>query len=86
MVDNDYMLTTFDNPFNPFDDFVAWWKYDMRLGHDTCGLLAKEAATSSVFSDAVNEKYINDAMDRICAAFPMIWKKVLRSDYKTKVS
>lgn len=86
MAKEDYMLTTFDNPFNPFDDFIAWWKYDLRLGHDTCGLLAKEANTSSIFSDEINEAFIDDAMDKICKDYPMIFKKVLRDDYKKKVS
>ena len=24
----DCMLTTFDNPYNPFDDFTLWMMYD----------------------------------------------------------
>lgn len=79
--EEEFMLTTFDNPFNPFDDFIAWYKFDMLLGHDCCGTLAREAATSEVFSDAVNEKYIREAADRICTEEPMIYRKVFRSDF-----
>ena len=80
--DADYMLTTFDNPFNPFKDFEAWWKEDLRLGHDCCGSLARVAATSEVFSDEVNDKLIQSAMDQICSEEPMIYRKVTVDDFK----
>lgn len=35
------MLTTTDNPINPFDDWDAWYSEDLRLGHDTCGYIAR---------------------------------------------
>ena len=44
--EKDSMLTTFDNRFNPFTDFIRWWKEDLRLGHDCCGTLAREANLS----------------------------------------
>lgn len=81
-MNKDYMLTTYDNPFNPFKDFIRWWKEDMRLGHDTCGFLAKKAATSPIFSDEVNELETERAMNEIVSDYPLIWKKVLDSDYK----
>lgn len=84
--DNDTMLTTYDNPLNPFTDFEAWWKYDMLLGWDCCGTLAKEALTSESFSDEVNEKIIDDAMERICERYPMIYRIVARKDYEKAAS
>lgn len=38
--DNDVMLTTFDNVFNPYENFDEWWNEDRRLGHKTNELLA----------------------------------------------
>ena len=32
---DDFMLTTTDNPFNPWIDFDTWYAEDIRLGHDT---------------------------------------------------
>jgi len=78
---DDYMLTTYDNPYNPFTNFERWFKEDLFLGHDTCGWLAREANTSSILGDEVNEEEINDAMDRIVEMEPTIYKKVLASDY-----
>jgi hypothetical protein len=34
-----FMLTTIDNPINPFKDWDSWYNMDIALGHDTCGLL-----------------------------------------------
>lgn len=81
----EFMLTTYDNPFNPFDDFEIWWKFDLRLGHDCCGVLAREALTSELYSDEVNNKIIKDATDEIVKRNPTLFRKVFRSDYKTAV-
>lgn len=82
MEEKDSMLTTFDNPFNPFTDFVRWWKEDLLLGHDCCGLLAREANTSDIASDEVNDKATIEAMERIVKNEPMIYKIVYPSDYE----
>lgn len=83
---DDYMLTTHDNPFNPFTDFETWYKYDMTLGHDCCGELAREACISDVASDEVNDGYVLAAMDRLVERWPLIFKKVSASDYDLKVA
>lgn len=80
-IDTDFMLTTFDNPFNPFNDFEAWFKEDLRLGHDTCGLIARTANTSDIASNEVNEEDIDRAMDEIVSREPLIYKKVKKEDY-----
>ncbi len=83
---DEYMLSTYDNPISPFDEFEAWWKYDMLLGHDCCGTLAREANTSPLFSDEVNEKYIDDAVDRLIQMDPTLYRKVYRSDFKVAMA
>lgn len=79
----DYMLTTYDNPFNPFTEFDVWFKEDHRLGHNCCELLATIAATSPILSDELNDRDTQVAMDAIVKSEPMIYKKVQLSDYKT---
>lgn len=80
-MDKDSMLTTFDNPFNPFNDFDRWWKEDLLLGHDCCGLLARESNVSDVANDNVNDKAIIDAMKKITKDNPTIYKIVYESDF-----
>lgn len=77
---DEFMLTTFDNPFNPFEDFIAWWKYDLILGHDCCGTLARFSNVSDIASDEVNEAAIDEAMDEICRREPCIYRKIRRTD------
>ena len=77
---NDEMLTTYDNVFNPFENFEAWWKEDLRLGHDCCGMLAKVASLNEVGSDSVNDAEVSRAMDEIIASEPTIYKKVTRTE------
>lgn len=83
-MEKDSMLTTFDNPFNPFDDFSRWWKEDLLLRHDCCGVLAREANTNDIASDEVNDKAIIEAMNRIVEREPLIYKIVVRSDFSPK--
>ena len=82
--EKDSMLTTFDNRFNPFTDFIRWWKEDLRLGHDCCGTLAREANLSMISSDEINDKQTIEAMNRIVKENPMIYKIVYESDFETK--
>ena len=81
-MEKDSMLTTFDNPFNPFTEFDRWWKEDLLLGHNCCGLLANESNVSDVSRDEVNDKAIIEAMERIVKREPMIYKIVYQSDFK----
>ena len=34
-----FMITTFDNPCNPFKDFKQWFAYDSIAGYNTCAWL-----------------------------------------------
>ena len=81
MADNNCMITTYDNSFNPFDNFIAWYKEDMRLGHDTCGLLARTAQINAFSSDYLKEQAEEEAIDVLVSTYPEIFKKVYRSDY-----
>lgn len=46
----EFMLTTIDNPFNPFTDFDSWYEFDESKGYQTCGLLARVSKFSSALS------------------------------------
>ena len=60
-----YMLTTIDNPYNPFTQFDEWLHYDIQQGYNTCGYLARIAKTSIELSEYDNELAIQDAINEI---------------------
>lgn len=78
------MLTTYDNPINPFTEFKSWWKLDLILGHDCCGLLARTANLSDISSDEKKEKEILEAMQEIVKENPTIYKIVSEEDYNVE--
>ena len=59
------MLTTIDNPYDPFEDFKSWFKYDVEHGYNTCGYLARISCTTDQFTDEENAIEIENAIDEI---------------------
>lgn len=59
------MLTTVDNPHSPFDEWDAWFQYDLRAGHNTSGLLARIAVVSHELSEKDFNLAIESAIDEI---------------------
>lgn len=54
------MLSTFDNPFNPFDNFSEWYKFDLEKEHHTCSRIDRIAKLSSEMS----QKEVDEEMER----------------------
>ena len=59
------MLTTIDNPFNPFTQWDEWKRYDEDKKYYTCSYLARIAKTSDDLSEADYNKAIDDAIEEI---------------------
>ena len=49
-------LTTIDNPYDPFAQFDAWFRFDEGKGYHSCAYLARIARTSDQLSGAENEQ------------------------------
>lgn len=60
-----HMLTTVDNPYDPFTEFDAWYIYDLSHGYDSLGLLARVAVTSDELSEADQSDAIELAIEEI---------------------
>lgn len=72
-------LTTFDNPFSPFDQFPQWLLFDNEKGYGTCSYLGRIARTSNEFSDEENLRETERAIDEIIKYDPFnIYRKVRR--------
>jgi hypothetical protein len=59
------MLTTVDNPFDPFTQFDQWYEWDERSGYRTSGLLARIVTTSDELSEVDQELAIDQAMQQV---------------------
>lgn len=59
------MLTTTDNPYNPFTQFDDWLRFDEDKGYHTCAYLARIATTSDELSDADQALSNEQAIDEI---------------------
>ena len=72
-------LTTFDNPFDPFEQFSDWFRFDVDKGYYSCAYLARIAKTYDHLSDQESDEEIERASDEIVKHdFLNIYKKVKR--------
>lgn len=76
-----YRLTTIDNPFDPFEQFDSWFLFDVEKGYNTCAYLGRIAKTSEQLSDEENDREVERAIDEIIKYdFMNIYKKVRKQD------
>ena len=89
---NEFMLTTIDNPFDPFEQFTSWFLFDVEKGYNTswflfdvekgyntCSRLARIANISGELSEKEVDEEIERAIDEIIKYdFTNIYKKVKR--------
>lgn len=73
------MLTTVDNPFDPFEQFTSWFMFDEEKGYHTCSYLGRIARTSDQLSEEENVLENERAIDEILKYdFRNIYKKVVQ--------
>lgn len=73
------MITTIDNPFDPFYQFDDWYAFDTQKGYNTCDYLAKLAYGSKELSPLDQMQAVEQAIDRIVLHDLFgIYKKVKR--------
>lgn len=72
------MLTTDDNPFDPFEQFDEWYIFDEAKGYCTSGYVARIVRTANDLSKEDQENAIEAAIDEIVAMHPLgHYKKVV---------
>jgi hypothetical protein len=77
----EYMLTTVDNPFDPFTQFDEWYAMDSRLGYNTPGLLAAISQQSNELSEIDQLVVVQQAIDEIVSENVLgVHRKVKRGD------
>jgi len=64
-MNDEYMVSTEDNPYNYYTEFDQWYREDLRLGYNTLGLLARRTRTSDALSPNLELAAITEAIDEI---------------------
>ena len=62
---DEVMLTTEDNPFDPFTEFEDWNLFDTRNGYNTLAYIARVAVTSPNISVPNQHYAVKLAIDEI---------------------
>ena len=79
------MLTTFDNPFDPFEQFTSWFLFDIEKGYNTCSYLARIAVLTDDMSQVEMDNEIERAIDEIIEYdFRNIYKKVTQNEVNSE--
>jgi len=74
-------LTTVDNPHSPFDDFSAWYAFDVASGYYTCDFLARIVKDSDQLSEADQDLAVEQAIDEIVYEnVTGVYRKVVKED------
>lgn len=80
----EHMLTTVDNPHDPFDNYDEWFEFDDRMGYHTPGYLARIVVSSEELSDQLQLEAIENAIDEIIeVSGDGFYKKVSREVQST---
>lgn len=73
------MLTTFDNPYDPFEQFSQWFMFDVEKGYYSCSRLARISKVEDDMSEKEKTIEIERAIDEIIQYdFMNIYKKVTK--------
>lgn len=76
------MLTTVDNPYNPFTHYTEWYNWDRDAGYNTPGLLARVAITSDELSETDQEEALMMAINEIVTQnVSGMHKKLISANY-----
>ena len=83
-ITNDCMLTTIDNPYDPFEQFDDWLMFDKEHHHNTCELVARNARISDDMTQKEEDAEMERAMNEIIKCDELVginkYIKVFRKD------
>lgn len=74
-----YMLTTVDNPYDPFTQFDNWYAFDEQKGYCSCGLIARLSPSLDDSESDLEQEAIDDAINAILDLFPELYTVVYKA-------
>lgn len=73
------MITTVDNPFDPFEDFDNWFQFDTEKGYYTSSRLCRIASFEDDMTEKEQFEELERAIDRLIEIDPLnMYKKVTK--------
>lgn len=77
---DEVMLTTIDNPYDPFEQFNLWFMFDVEKGYYTCSKIARIVQLTSDMTQKEENEEVERAIDEIIKYdFLDVYKKVKRT-------
>lgn len=74
-------ITTFDNPFDPIEDFTSWFLFDTEKGYYTSAKIARLTNLTDDMSEQEESEEVERAIDELISVDPLdIYKKVVREE------
>ena len=64
-------LTTMDNPFDPYEEFDSWYRFDIDKGYNSCALLARYVNVEAGASEPEIAQATEKGIDRIVLNDPL---------------
>lgn len=61
------VLSTADNPYDPFTQWDEWYRFDDEHGYNSCSVLASACPQVDGLPDEVASRVIDEAIDSILA-------------------
>lgn len=77
----EFMLTTVDNPYNPFTQFDEWFQFDVDNNYSTCSKIARLANIKDYMSNTQKDEETAKAIDRLIEIDPFdVYIKVYNTE------
>lgn len=62
---NEFMLSTIDNPYDPFEQFTLWHLFDKEKGYDSCERLMRLVDIHEDMTPQELDAATDEAMDKL---------------------
>ena len=80
-----FAISTFDNPFNPFEDFDNWFLYDCEKDYYSLTKVARLAKVDDSMTEKEYAKEVERAIERLIEIDPLdIYVKVYKPGFEPK--
>lgn len=73
------MISTHDNPYDPFDNFDEWYSFDVLNKYNSNELLMRNCfINDELMSENEKREIVEESIDEIVNKYPLIFKKVIK--------